>query len=73
MEVEIGRIKACGQNGAAYTIVEYEKVTTLRPISGASQQVKGSKYLRLTDGRHVNFVDDETFKIVATNEIIRKI
>lgn len=73
MRKEIRRLQARGTSGVTYTVVEYQNFTRFTPISGAPQDVPGSKALLLSDGRHVNFIDSETFKIVATGEVIKAV
>lgn len=70
---EVQRIQAQGDDGARYTVIEYVWVTELHPISGEPSSVKGAREWRLDDGRHVNMIDAETFEILDTDEIIRKL
>lgn len=73
MEKEIRRFIAETDDGEKFTIIEYQNFTTHRPINGPSQTIPGLKRLTLLDGSHVNMIDEETFQIVQTDQIIRKI
>lgn len=70
--VEINRFKARSDSGSVYTVVEYQTIIHFEGLSSGGS-MKGTKSLVLSDGRHVNYIDENTFKIVATDEIIRKV
>ena len=73
MREEIARHECEDDNLSEYTVIEYQNFTTFRPISGPAQRVPTTKMLMLLDGRAVNWIDDNTFQIVETDQIIRKI
>lgn len=60
--------------GTTYIVIEYQEVIYRTSDHGVKlPEYRGRLVLRLDDGRAVDFVDSETFKIVETDEIIRKI
>lgn len=74
MEIEeSGRWKATSDNGTVHTVIEYQAIEVFRPISGPSTRLKGVRSLYLSDGRAVNYIDADTFQIVDTDEVIRKV
>lgn len=73
MREEIARHECEDDDGSRYTVIEYQNYTRSRPISGPAQNIPTTKELFLSDGRAVTWIDDDTFEIVATDEIIRKI
>lgn len=70
-ERPIGRFRARGDSGKIYIVVERQKF--IRVGTDGSPELPGTRRFVLDDGRDVNQVDAETFKIFATDEIIRKI
>lgn len=73
MRKEVNRYRCRGEDGSEYTVIERQTFTNFRPMSGPSQNVGGALDWILSDGRDVNFVDDDTFQILDTDEVIRKI
>lgn len=67
------RFEAVGEDGQRYTVIETRETLTAKPLSGNHTSMFGAADYRLSDGRHVNWIDDETFKILDTNEVIRKV
>lgn len=72
-EREIGRFFAKTDNGKEYQIVEYQKYIDASTMDSPNEEIPGIKRMQTTDGLHVNYIDSETFKIVETNEIVRKV
>ena len=73
MKKEISRYTCVGDSGREYTVVEYQNFRVFRPLNGPSQEVPTTKELFLSDGRDVNWIDDNKFQIVITDEIVRKV
>ena len=73
MEREIRRFQAASDDGDVFTVIEYQNFIERRLLSGDTSITKGLKRLVLSDGSRVNQIDPETFKIVQTDQIIRKI
>ncbi len=70
--IELRRFQARGDSGTIYTVIETQQINRV-PMGDRVHEVPGTIYLKLLDDRNVNFIDDNTFKIVRTDEIIRKI
>ncbi len=73
MEKEISRVEARADNGTTYTVIEYQKIIETRLLSGQMSRASGTKRFALSNGGSVNYRDPETFEIVQTGEVIRKI
>jgi hypothetical protein len=67
-EIEIDRFEAKAKDGTIYEIIAYQAM-----IDAGTDKIPGMKKLVTSDGLAVNYIDDQTFKIVATNEIVHKI
>ena len=60
--------------GNKETVIEWETVITFRPVSGESASSHtGQRDWTLPDGSGVNYVDEDTFQVVETDKILRKI
>jgi hypothetical protein len=73
MEQEIGRFRAVSDDGEEFVVIEYQRIHENRFLDGKRSITKGRKRLALSDGSRVNQIDPETFKIVESNQVIRKI
>ena len=71
--IETGRIRALKDDGGIITVFEFQQQVSSRPLDGPARTLPGMKVLTLPDGSPVNFVDEHTFKIVQTGEIVRRI
>ncbi len=58
-------------DGTLYEVDEIQEYVDASSHSGRAW-IESMKRLELGDGRKVNYMDDDTFKIVATGEIIRR-
>ncbi len=74
-EREVDRFAVKTDDGERFILVEYHVTTTTQNLDGNTSiaQGKSPAVLRLSDGRAVNFIDSETFQIVDTDQIIRKV
>jgi hypothetical protein len=72
-EEEIRRFKAVDDEGNVYTVIEKQKFMHAASIDGKQSQAAGSRRLMLPDGEPVNFINDDTFEIVRSHTIIRKV
>lgn len=70
---EISRFEAQSDSGERYTVIEYQTMIEFQPISGPKSFVGGTKELLLANGSDVEFIDDDTFQIVKTDKVIRRI
>jgi glutamine cyclotransferase len=60
--------------GKTFDVIEYQEYSEYRTINGDWHRADGFKRLELADGSgDLNYIDPQTFKIVATNQIVRKI
>lgn len=73
MEHLVDQFDAVSDDSETFTVMRYQRIIRSSPLSGSSPPLKGSTRLALSDGRHVTSIDSVTFKIVATNQIIRKV
>lgn len=69
----IARHIAESDDGETFEVLEYQHYTQARPLSGSPTRLPTVREYFLSDGRDVNWVDSETFKIVETDQIIRKV
>jgi hypothetical protein len=69
----IDRFEAVGEDGAIYTVFVYQRIVESRFFPREEKQAPGSKQLLLPDGSPVTPIDDKTFKVVSTGEIIKKL
>ncbi|RUW92059.1 hypothetical protein [Mesorhizobium sp. M7A.F.Ca.US.010.02.1.1] len=72
MRQEVGRYRCRGSDGREYIVVEYQNMVAFDGMSGR-QYRPGTKELRLEHGGAVNFIDENTFQILSTDEIIQKV
>lgn len=69
---EVDRFEVETDDEERLTVVKLQPITKTRNHGGTS--IAGGKpILRLTDGRLVRQLDPETFQIVDTDQIIRKV
>lgn len=74
MERETERIKVATESGKQMTLVCFQNFHDATSIGDqAKRWVPGMKRLALSDGSPVNRIDDDTFSIVATDEIVRRV
>jgi hypothetical protein len=73
MEQETRRFRAVSDDGEEFVVIEYQRIIEHKLLSGATSVTKGLKRLALSDGSSVNQIDPETFKVVQTDQLIRKI
>lgn len=71
--VETDRFNARSDDGTIYTVIEYQNILESRMLDGSVSRAKGLKSLFLTNGASVNYIDDDTFQVVQTDEIIRRV
>jgi hypothetical protein len=70
---EAKRFVTKNQNGVQRVVVEWVTLVTTNPLSGPPSTLKGSRHWTLLDGSGVNYVDDSSFQVVQTDEILRKV
>lgn len=70
---EIDRFGCEDDDGNFYIVVEWQAVNRWSGLTGSRRARGGSKVLKLLNGADVTPIDDNTFKIVETGKLIRKI
>ncbi|KAA3642802.1 MAG: hypothetical protein DWQ07_19955 [Chloroflexi bacterium] len=70
---EIGRFVAQSDSGQEYTIVQYQEFIDAGARDDPNAEVPGLKSMKTTTGLHVNYIDSDTFKIVPTGEVVRRV
>jgi hypothetical protein len=73
MERETRRFEAVSDAGEEFTVIEYQRIHEHRDLSGKTSVTRGLKRLVLSDGSTVVQIDPETFKILQTDKLIRKV
>jgi hypothetical protein len=56
-----------------YTVIEYQWFGEFRSIADPPREAPGRLEYFLSDGRSVNWLSEDTFKIVQTDKLIRKV
>lgn len=69
---EVDRFNCRGTSGREYTVVERRRVITSHQMAGTAATL-GTLDFITTTGEDVSDLDDGTFKIVRTDEILRRI
>lgn len=72
MEKVIATHRMKADDGTIYEVDEIQEYVSSRPLSGGASWIPGMIRLEMSDGSHVNHIDDDTFEIVATGEIVRR-
>ena len=57
--------------GASYVVYEYQEFVDAGS-KGCDDWIPGLKYLDLGNGSRVNFVDENTFKIMRSGAVLRR-
>lgn len=72
MEKVIATHRMRADDGTFYEVDEIQEFISSHSLSGSEKWVPSLKRLELSDGSHVNHIDDNTFEIVRSGEIIRR-
>jgi hypothetical protein len=72
-EIEIGRFLAKSESGEEYIIIEYQEYVSAATMGNPHAEVAGLRSYFTSTGLHVNYIDSETFKVVETDEVVRKV
>jgi hypothetical protein len=72
---EIGRFKACDEDGRLYVVIEYQTIISSDEVRRDAQSSAGrvTQDFKLEDGRSVIKIDAETFQIRASKTTIWKL
>lgn len=68
----IDRFKAIDEEGTIYTINCFQEYMRTESFNGTSV-VKGLKRFETSGFDHVNRIDDNTFEIISTETIVKKV
>jgi hypothetical protein len=68
MRKEINRYRCVGDSGREYTVIERQNFTRIQPLNSPAQDLPGTLDWILSDGGAVNFIDDNTFQILNTDD-----
>ena len=69
---ETDRFLTKTDTGKEYVIIQYQEYIDASTARDPNAEIPGIKDLRTINGLHVNYIDSKTFKVVETNEIVRK-
>jgi hypothetical protein len=72
MEVEIDRFLGKSDSGKEYIVVRYQEYISVPSVDNPGETA-GKERLATSTGLLIHQVGRETFKIVRTNEIVRKV
>jgi len=72
MVQELARHRCTGDDGTALLVLEYRHIFTSEE-GGKVRRQPGSRWLALLDGEPVRYIDGETFEIVASGELLRRV
>lgn len=70
---ETGRFAVEDDGGNRHAVIEYTNFTLFRPMSGGEQWLPGSRSFRTTDNEPVNMIDNQTFKLVMSEKIVKRV
>jgi hypothetical protein len=68
-EVELDRFVARDDQGKEYTVIEYQEYIQDR---NSDAETQGLKRWTTSEDLHLHYIDDKTFKIFETGEVIKK-
>ena len=67
---QIGEFKLIDDQGSEFTIFEYQEVMEKPSLKWIKT---GPSWFRLSDGTPVNKIDDDTFKVVTTDSVLKRV
>jgi len=70
---QIGSFKAKSETGEMYTVNEFQEYISVLTNIGNTTEFEGAKKWKTSTGLDVKQVDQNTYRIVPSNEIIHKI
>ena len=72
-EIEVDRFKARSDSGREYTVITYQTFISAASHDFVKAEIPATKRLVTSTGLTVNYIDSKTFKVIDTDEIIRKV
>lgn len=73
MQDLIERFKAKGNSGSEYEVLVIQRLVRNSTLDGLDSSLAGLPEAMLADGRRLNKIDDDTFKVVDTGEVVRRL
>jgi len=70
---QTGSFKAKSETGETYTINEFQEYISVLTNIGNTTQFEGTKRWKISTGSEVKQVDQDTYRIVLSSQIVRKI
>jgi hypothetical protein len=70
---QIGIFKAKSDAGETYTVTEFQEYISVLTNIGNNNEFEGIKRWKTSTGSEVKQIDSNTYRIVPSNEIIRKV
>ena len=68
----VEQFDARNANGQVYRLYVYQDIIDAGTFDDPHATLPGMKRIVTGQGQHVNFIDDNTFKIVATDETLTR-
>ncbi len=73
MKTIIEEFDAVSESGQVHSIIVWQEWHDVGTASDPTAKVPGLKEMITSEGIHVNYIDPNTFKLVNTDEIIRRV
>lgn len=70
---EIRRFETLAADGSKVPVIEFQWVTTRRDVNGRLHSTESPKLFGLADGSQVNRVEDKTYKVLHTGQVLRDV
>lgn len=72
MEEALAHYRCAGDDGTYVTVVEHRHVAIEKGPAGVRHR-PGARRLALTTGEAVRYIDAQTFEVVASGELLRRL
>lgn len=72
-KVEEQRIDTIDEDGRRVTVIQMRMMIPNRPVSGPATEIKGTRSWETSGGLDVNYIDENTFEIVQTDMVLKRI
>ncbi|HEU4961238.1 MAG TPA: hypothetical protein VFT56_12600 [Sphingomonas sp.] len=72
MDEVLARWRCLGDDGTRLVVVERRHIRSVQGGTGPRRQI-GARRLELEDGTAVRYIDAETFEVIASGEILRRL
>ena len=68
----VEEFQAVGDDGKSYEISVYQEFIDTSIMRNPNKRIPGMQEMTLGDGGHVNWIDENTFQIVSSGQIVRR-